>query len=208
MKLTSVNIGKKGTVNGEVTGIDKQPVPGPVRVTALGLEGDFIASAKHHGGPDQAVYLYGGRDYAWWAGELGRPLDPGTFGENLTVAGLESAGCAVGDRLTVGEVILEVTAPRFPCRTFAARMGDPGFVQRFRDAGRPGVYCRLVREGTVRAGDAATLEPVRGERTTLLELYRDHYEKTADEATLKRFLRAPLASRLREALEERLEKLG
>ena len=179
-----------------------------IRVGILGLEGDFIASEKHHGGPDQAVYLYGGADYAWWAGELGHPLDPGTFGENLTVAGLESAGCAIGDRLRVGSALLEVTAPRIPCTTFATRMGDPGFVKRFRDAGRPGVYCRVLQEGTVRAGDEVHVEPYAGERTTLLELYRDHYEKTADEATLKRFLRAPVASRLRMYLEERLEKQG
>jgi MOSC domain-containing protein YiiM len=208
MKLTSVNIGKKGTVNDEITGIYKLPVEGPARITTLGLEGDFIASEKHHGGPDQAVYLYGGADYDWWAGELGRPLDPGTFGENLTIAGLESARFAIGDRLTVGEVTLEVTAPRIPCATFAARMGDAGFVKRFRDAGRPGVYCRVLQEGTVRAGDEVHVEPYAGERTTLLELYRDHYEKTADEATLKRFLRAPVASRLRMDLEERLEKQG
>ena len=44
-----------------------------------------IASKKHHGGPDQAVYVYGEHDYAWWSEQLGRPLEPGTFGENLTV---------------------------------------------------------------------------------------------------------------------------
>ena len=85
------------------TGIDKRPTDGPVEIGRLGLSGDTIWSKKHHGGPDQAVYVYGEDDYDWWAKELGRPLDPGTFGENLTVAGLATGAAIVGDRLHVGE---------------------------------------------------------------------------------------------------------
>jgi|GEM_PF-5651077 len=83
MKLISINIGKQETLIGpkrtEITGIFKRPVTGPVRIGHLGLEGDFIASQKHHGGPDQAVYIYGMADYEWWSRELGREIDPGTF---------------------------------------------------------------------------------------------------------------------------------
>ena len=78
---------------------------------------------------------------------MGREIAPGTFGENLTISDLETAGLAIGDRIQVGDVCLEVTAPRIPCGTFAARMGDPGFVARFRIAERPGAYCRVIREG-------------------------------------------------------------
>jgi MOSC domain-containing protein YiiM len=67
---------------------------------------------------------------------------PGAFGENLTIGTLESALFRIGDRLHIGEVILEVTAPRIPCDTFATRMGDPTFIKRFRKAGRPELYCR------------------------------------------------------------------
>ena len=210
MQLTSINIGKAETIQGpkrmETTGIFKQPTGGPVRVTALGLEGDFIASTRHHGGPDQAVYVYGGADYAWWAGQLGRELPPGSFGENLTISELESARFAIGDRLRLGEVLLEVAAPRIPCETFAARMGDPQFVKKFRQAERPGLYCRVLQEGIVKAGESVTLEPFEGEKVLLLEIYRDYYEKRADAAELQRFLRAPLAVRARQSLEERLAK--
>lgn len=211
MQLISVNIGKSQPIKTqrgiEQTGLYKLPVNGPVRVTALGLEGDFIASKKHHGGPDQAVYIYGEADYDWWSATLNRELAPGTFGENLTISDLESARFSIGDRLQVGAVTLEVTAPRIPCATFAARMGDPHFVKRFRDAERPGLYCRVLHEGFVQAGDKVTLEPARGETVTLVEVYCDHYAKDADEATLRRFLRAPLAIRARQALEARLAKL-
>ena len=210
MQVTSVNIGESRTIGpdkrGPKTGIHKLPVKGPVRIMTLGLEGDFIASKKHHGGADQAVYIYGTADYEWWSHELGRELGPGVFGENLTISELESARFSIGDRLTVGAVTLEVTAPRIPCDTFAIRMGDAQFVKRFREAERPGLYCRVIREGSVQAGDQVTTELHPGETVTLLEIFRDFYERKANEADLRRFLRAPVAIRTRKDLEERLRK--
>jgi MOSC domain-containing protein YiiM len=210
MQVTSVNIGEPQTIypdkRGPKTGIHKLPVKGPARIMTLGLEGDFIASKKHHGGPDQAVYIYGTADYEWWSRELGQELDPGIFGENLTVSELESARFSIGDRLTVGEVILEVTAPRIPCDKFAIRMGDAQFMKRFREAERPGLYCRVIREGSVRAGDKVTTELHSGDTVTLLEIFRDFYEEKTNEAELLRFLRSPVAIRTRKKLEERLSK--
>lgn len=212
MHLTSINIGKAETIRGprrtETTGIFKRPVAGPVQVTALGLAGDFIASRKHHGGPDQAVYVYGGGDYEWWAGQLGQTLAPGTFGENLTVSGLESACFSIGDRLRAGGVLLQVTAPRIPCGTFGARMGDLQFVKAFRLAERPGLYCRVLQEGTLQTGIEVTQGVFESEQVGLLEIFRDHYEKKADAVALQRFLRAPIAQRVRQSLEERLAGLA
>ena len=164
MKLISVNIGKAqaiGAKSGQ-TGIYKQPVQSSVAVSRLGLEQDTICDTENHGGVDQAVYVYGELDYAWWSQTLGKDLHPGTFGENLTVSGLESAPLQLGDRFTVGEVRLEVTSPRVPCVTLAARMEDPAFVKRFRQAERPGVYCRVVQPGQVQVGDEVTLQTFYG----------------------------------------------
>ncbi len=212
MILRSVNLGHERPLDmGRQlvpTGIFKAPSDGPVRIGKLGLAGDFIADARHHGGPDQAVYVYGSIDYDWWAHELGEAMAPGTFGDNLTVAGLESAGCAVGDRLAIGDtVVVEVSAPRIPCATLARRMGDPQFVKRFRDAERPGLYCRVIVEGNVRIGDPVGLTPYAGDRVTALELFRENYATAHDAATLHRFLAPPLAERERRHLLAHLEKL-
>jgi MOSC domain-containing protein YiiM len=86
-------------------------------------------------------------------------------------------------------------------------MGDPQFVKRFRAAERPGLYCRVLREGTIQAGDEVTIESYPSEKVLLLEIFRDHYEKAADESTLRHFLRVPIAIRARKKLEERLEML-
>ena len=216
MHILSINIGSVRTIgNANVsgqTGIYKFSVAGPVQVTADGLADDAIADTKNHGGPDQAVYIYGGADYTWWAAEAGRALVFGTFGENLTISDLESATLAIGDRLHIGDrllgsgVILEVTAPRIPCWKLAQRMGDPGFVKRFRGAERPGVYCRVVREGRFQAGDPVTLEPVAGERVTVPEIFRDYYEPARDPAAIRRFLAAPLAVRARTDKERQLRE--
>ena len=211
MKLVSLNIGKARTQqNGEkleTTGIYKMPVDGTVKIKSLGIVGDFIGSSKHHGGPDQAIYVYGAADYAWWSKELGNELASGTFGENLTISELQSADFNIGDRLHIGEVILEVTAPRIPCSTLATRMGDSQFVKKYRHAERPGLYCRVIAEGEIKAGVGVTAQPVGGEAVSVVEIFRDWYIKSKDESTLRRFLRSPLAIRARRHLEQRLERL-
>ena len=212
MQLLSVNIGQERSIqNGkraEATGIYKQPVTTPVQVTSLGLTGDAVVDVENHGGVDQAVYLYGAPDYAWWSAQLGYELEPGTFGENLTIGGLESASLTVGDMLHVGAVTVQVTAARIPCATLAARMGDPSFVKRFRAAARPGAYCRVLQAGAVRAGDPVTLERYVGETITLAEMFRDFYNPHLSAATIRRHLAAPIAVRARADIEAKARKAG
>jgi MOSC domain-containing protein YiiM len=211
MLLLSVNIGKSQSIEREghsvETGIFKQPCTGPVQITEMGLVGDEICETENHGGVDQAVYLYGADDYAWWENELGQPLPPGAFGENLTVSGLESAAHSIGDRFRIGEVILEVTAPRIPCGTLATRMSDARFARRFQQAERPGLYCRVIQEGAVRAGDPVTLDPRAGEAVSVVELFRSFYSDNPDEATLRRILAAPIAIRYRRRADRLLRQL-
>ena len=211
MHLRSVNIGKKRTqINGsalETTGIYKTPASGTVQVSARGLEQDFIGDQKNHGGSDQAIYVYGTRDYDWWRQELGRELEPGSFGENLTVSELESAPLNIGDRLQVGPVTLEVSAARIPCSTLAARMRDPMFVKKYRRAERPGVYCRVTAAGPVQPGDAVVLLPYQGETISVVEMFREHYRRDKNEADLRRILMAPISVRARTSLEANLEKV-
>ncbi|GGT27037.1 sulfurase [Streptomyces chromofuscus] len=145
-----------------VTGIDKRPVdepvrvaaPGPKGVGASGLAGDAVCSTRHHGGDDQAVYAMAREDLDAWERELGRPLANGSFGENLTTSGLDVSGALIGERWRVGrEVLLEITSPRIPCRTFQGHLGEPKWVKRFTERARPGAYLRVLEPGLIRAGD-------------------------------------------------------
>ena len=211
MRLLSVNVGREEPIEGAKssgrTGIFKRPVNAPVRITFNGLVGDAISDTKNHGGVDQAVYLFGEPDYEWWSRELGYELPPGSFGENLTVSDLESANACIGDRYSIGPVVLEVTAPRIPCVTLAVRMGEPAFGRRFRRAERPGLYCRVIREGSIRVGDRVEPEPYRGERVTAIEVFRAFFEPDPGEAVLRRHLAAPIAVRAREMNERQLARV-
>ena len=145
-----------GTIG--ITAIDKRPVDGPVRVRPLGLHADVQADRKHHGGEDQAVYVYADEDAAFFAEQLDRPIPPGLFGENLRTTGVDVTGLVIGERLRLGDTLeLEVTIPRIPCGTFARRMKVDKWVKRFAEEGRPGAYLRVRKSGSVAAGDAVTV---------------------------------------------------
>lgn len=168
MKLLSVNLGRRKHVPYTdhpegVTGIDKRPVEGPVRVAApgakgtggSGLAGDEVCSLRHHGGDDQAVYAVAREDLDDWERELGRSLANGGFGENLTTQGVDVSRALIGERWRIGAaLVLEVTSGRIPCRTFQGHVGEERWVKRFTAKGAPGAYLRVIEPGAVRAGDA------------------------------------------------------
>mgnify|MGYP003575327307 FL=1 len=125
----------------------------------------------------------------------------------MTISELESARFNVGDYLHLGEVTLQVSAPRIPCRTFAARMNDSQWVKRFRYAERPGLYCRVIREGFVKTGEIVSVESYTDETISILQMFRDYYEKDKSQETLYRHLNAPIAIRARRDLEKELRSL-
>jgi len=152
-------------VSAATTGIDKRPIDGAVAVRApgpmhgglgSGLIGDTIGNAKVHGGDDQAVYAYAREDLDAWQSELERELTNGMFGENVTTSGIDVTGAVIGERWRIGSdgLLLEVTRPRVPCKTFAHRLGIAGWIKTFTHGGTPGAYLRVLEPGTLRSGDA------------------------------------------------------
>jgi MOSC domain-containing protein YiiM len=191
--VVSVNVGSaKPTEHSDVgvTGIDKRPVTTPVRVVVpgpggSGLAGDELCDVRHHGGEAQAVYAYARKDLDEWASLLGRVLDNGVFGENLTTSGLDVTGAIVGERWRIGSALLEVTAPRIPCRTFAGWLGERGWVKTFTRRAAPGAYLRVVEEGQVRAGDTVTVLDRPGHAVSVGTAFR---ALTTERALLPRLL--------------------
>lgn len=179
------------------TGIRKSPVGGPVLCDTQGLVGDAIGNRKHHGGPDQAVYLYSAEDYAWWSGVLGDPCTPGLFGENLTLDRWWDSP-RIGDRVQLGDVVLELTAPRIPCNTLATRMGDAHFVQPFARAVRPGAYARVIRPGTLEAGMTGAVTVGSPSWVTVNALFSLYLAPPRTTEPITEALQAPVAIRLRE----------
>jgi MOSC domain-containing protein YiiM len=211
MRILSVNVGKGQPIHGGKpsgrTGIFKTPVDVSVPIGFLGLQGDTIVDTENHGGPDQAVYVFTRPDYDWWSAHIGRPLEPGTFGENLTLSSLESAALNIGDRVRAGEVLLEITSPRVPCVTIAARMEDSQFVRKFREAERPGAYCRVLRTGSVQVGDPIDVIPYPETKVSILEAFRAFFKTSFTVAELQRFLSVPLHYKHREYCERLLREM-
>lgn len=159
--VVSVNVGGPAPLNTGTrvvpSAIVKPPISGPVAVRGVNLAGDEQADKVHHGGPDQAVYAYAGEDTAWWSAQLGRPLGPGVFGENLTLAEVDVSGARIGERWRVGTAELRVAGPRVPCFKLGTIMGDQRFLRAFLRAGRPGAYLAIAAEGELEAGDAVEI---------------------------------------------------
>jgi MOSC domain-containing protein YiiM len=134
------------------TAIDKRPVDGPVRVDEHGCASDRQIGSSH-GGPDKAVYAYSIEDADWWSEQLAREISPGLFGENLRTRGLDVTSALIGQRWQIGDVVLEVRLPRSPCENLSFRMGIDEFHMRFAATGRVGALCKVVRSGSIQAGD-------------------------------------------------------
>lgn len=155
--VLSVNVGRPAPFRvggGTLTSaFVKTPVSGPVAARGVNLEGDDQGDRIHHGGADQAVYAYAGEDAAWWAQQLGRPLAPASFGENLTLAGVDVSGARIGEIWRIGTAELRVAGPRVPCNKLATALGDPRLQKRFLHAGHPGAYLAITGEGVLQADD-------------------------------------------------------
>ncbi|RHW24566.1 MOSC domain-containing protein [Nocardioides immobilis] len=211
-RLLSVHVGQpKEAAWADIgrTSIDKQPVTGPVGVTELGIAGDQVSDTRHHGGVDQAVYAYAREDLDFWEAELGREIRDGLFGENLTTEGIDLTNAAVGTRLQIGEVVLEIASVRTPCNDFKGWLGLGGFdntawVKRFTLERRPGPYLRVLTTGSIAAGDAIEVvhEPQHG--VTVRDLF---VALNLDRTRLPELLAIDgLAPRLRQKVDDYLAR--
>ncbi len=193
--LLSVNVGsaREFDYEGQRTSsaIWKSPVAGRVAAWGVNLAGDDQADRSVHGGPDKAIYSYAIEDTHWWERELGRELEFGQFGENLTIEGIDLTSAIVGERWAVGSAVLEVSEPRMPCWKLGVRMEDPQFLRQFTEAGRPGTYFRILVEGELGAGDGIEVVERPDHDVSVGDIFRIF---TRDRGEAERFLTVPQMS--------------
>jgi MOSC domain-containing protein YiiM len=178
-RVIAISVGAPRTVTWHgrdvTSAIWKDPVDGRRRLRGVNIDGDDQADRRVHGGPTKAIYAYASEDYAWWATELGFTPGPGTFGDNLTVTGVDLTERLVGERWRIGSAVLRVTEPRIPCFKLGMRMDDAGFVEQFAAAARPGSYLAIDAEGDVGAGDPIELLHRPGHRITIGTIERAYH---------------------------------
>ena len=87
--LVSVNVGMPKNVSWRgrtvFTGIFKDPVTGPRRVSELNVDGDGQGDLVGHGGERRAVFVYQLDSYRHWQRELGRDDFVSFYPEKLTI---------------------------------------------------------------------------------------------------------------------------
>jgi len=212
VKLVSLNVARpqlvvyKGTTIN--TGIFKKPVPGPVLLRSLNLEGDRQADLSVHGGPYKAVYAYPSEHYPFWRDELpGVELSWGMFGENFTTADLSEDELHVGDRFQIGSSIVMVRQPRTPCYKLAAKFERDDMLDRFLRSGRSGFYFSVEKEGSLEVGDSFKLLQREQHGVTISEMNRLFVREKYNQDLLRKAIHtAALPEDWREYFLERLDR--
>lgn len=180
MKVAALCVGRSALLpGGKRSAIGKHAVDGLMRIGRLGLAGDVQVNKRHHGGPEMAVHLYPLDHHAFWSEQLGdHPLlaDPGAFGGNVAIRGLDETQVRVGERFRLGSAVIEVSQPRMPCATIERRFERKGMVAAIMETGRCGWHFRVVEEGDAQAGDA--LDSIAGTGTP--HTVRDVFMALAD----------------------------
>lgn len=190
MKIVSTNLAKPAfvTINGKQqrTGIFKKPTNQPIYLDKEEVKGDEISNRKVHGGEFKACYLFSADHYTYWK-NLYPKLDwhYGMLGENITVEGLDETQLYVGDVYKVGNALIQVTQPREPCTTFAAKMGSLDILEQFIAHGRPGTYTKVLKEGNVSVGDTFKLVEKAKNSISITDFFKLLFEREKNQKHLQ-----------------------
>src|SRR6185437_16013026 len=137
-----------------------------------------------------AVFVYQIESYRHWQEQLNRTdFVHGQFGENFTIDGLPDEVVCIGDRYQIGSALFEVTQPRVTCYRVGIRTNEPWMPALLTSSGRPGFYFRVLREGTVGAGDEIVKVGEANERMTVAEINALLYSPDHARDRLQRALR-------------------
>jgi MOSC domain-containing protein YiiM len=113
-------------------------------VGRLGIAGD-AHRFRLHGGPDKAILLVASEVVEELRAE-GWPVFYGALGENFTTRGLDHRAWRRGQRYRSGDVVIELTTAREPCRTLNPY--GRGMQKRLREKpGESGYYAAVLAGG-------------------------------------------------------------
>ena len=159
MTTTISQISIKPNTPGQA-GLPKMPVK-TVTISKLGIEGDYnrFRKEKKKNDPDMAVMILS-TDILDKLNSEGWPVNPGDLGENLTLTNIDYNTLKLGDRLSIGEVSLEISLICDPCTNlnnlpYVGKDKSTSFIKTLMK--RRGWYARVLKAGDVTVGDSVTL---------------------------------------------------
>lgn len=210
MKILSINVGKPSLLvssAGDVlSGINKSPIEEEVFLGKLNFVGDAQADLIHHGGVDKAVCVYPVEHYSFWENFMGKKLDFPSFGENLTVQGMQEEVIHIGDVIQIGTAIVQVSQPRKPCYKLARKYGITDLPLQVQNTGYTGYYFRVLQEGVIKRVDLpVVLETDPLGVTVAYANQIMHHEKRNIDGIHKILAVKALSDNWRASLQERLK---
>lgn len=196
MRVVSVNIGEPRVIQlndkEELTGYFKKPLDIPIVLGFENVMNDFVSDRVNHGGVDKACYLYSSDHYEFW--KMKYPdldWDYGMFGENVTVAGLNESELFIGDVLEIGGAVVQVTQPRQPCYKMGVKFGESTIIKEFIEAPYPGIYVRVLQEGSIQKGDEIRLVKKGSDDFSVLRVFKLLYQKESDSNEIEKLKSDP-----------------
>ena len=126
-----------------VKGIQKKDIGEAVLIEGMGMEGD-----GHFGFGHRQVSLLSAEEAEKMKIKV-PDIKPGAFAENLLIRDFDLTSLKIGDRLNVGEALLEVTQIGKECHDRCAIYEAAG------DCIMPrlGIFCSVIRGGKIKIGD-------------------------------------------------------
>ena len=195
MKVLSVNIGDKRTVQWGNKTVETGIFKFPTESIQLGLEdvvGDSVVNRIYHGGVDKACYLYAADHYDYWREKYPNTVSEyGAMGENITIEGLDERKLNVGDTFQLGEAIVQISEHREPCYKLNIRLNEHSGIKDFIALGHCGTYCRVLKQGEVKPGDEMLLIE-KGTSASIFDIFSLIYKKSEDRTLLESILKDPL----------------
>lgn len=118
------------------------------------LDGFGIVGDAHRGRWHRQVSILMQKSIRKFADCIGRTFSPGEFAENIIISELDAAQVAILDRFSIGTAEIEVTQIGKECHDDKCSV--------YQNVGRcimsdDGIFCRVIKGGTVKPGDKATL---------------------------------------------------
>ena len=144
----SINISRQG-------GVPKLPI-NKAQIKFEGVDGDFnkFRTEKKNSTGTRAVTLFSLEQIEKLKSE-GHSIDVGTTGENITIEGVDWPSLEVGNRLMIGEAMIELSEPTAPCSKIGKSFIDGAFsrIDHELELGWSRWSASVIEEGHVEVGN-------------------------------------------------------
>jgi MOSC domain-containing protein YiiM len=175
-----------------------------VRVGVTNIAGDGQGDRVAHGGVDKAVYVYPHDHLPVWMAQInyGKGCDA-PFGENLSVIGFTEESVHIGDQWLWGDVVLEISQPRWPCYKLGLHSGHRNLPALLIESERSGWYARVVQTGEAPSTGELTRIHSEPDAPSVREAFRAARGLASPEEASRLTANLVLAQQWRHMLEQR-----